>query len=186
MSTRVIAGSARGKRLKLVPGDSTRPIMDKVKEALFSIIGQDIIGTRFLDLFGGTGAVGIEALSRGADFVLFTELSRVAAQVIRENLAHTGFSARAEIRITNALQLLKQPPPGTFEYIYVAPPQYKGLWSEVLQLLDNQPGWLSEDTIVIVQIDPKEQIDLVLKHLRPYDQRRYGRTLLWFFESVSE
>lgn len=186
MSTRVIAGSAKGKRLKLVPGDSTRPIMDKVKEALFSIIGQEIVGTRFLDLFGGTGAVGIEALSRGAEFVLFTELSRVAAKVIRENLAHTNFSERAEVRIMNALELLRQQPPAEFDYIYVAPPQYKGLWIEVLQLLDSHPRWLGEDTIVIVQIDPKEQVDLALQHLRPYDQRRYGRTLLWFFETASE
>jgi 16S rRNA (guanine(966)-N(2))-methyltransferase RsmD len=186
MSTRVIAGSAKGQRLKLVPGDSTRPIMDKVKEALFSIIGQDIVDARFLDLFGGTGAVGIEALSRGAEFALFVELNRTAANTIRENLQQTRFTARAEVRLANALELLKQAPAGEFDYIYVAPPQYKGIWLEVLKQLDANPRWLGANTIVIVQIDPSEQVDVLCKHLRPYDLRKYGRTLLWFFETVVE
>ena len=77
MSARVISGKAKGKRLKLVPGDTTRPIMDRVKESLFNILG-DIGGTRWLDLFAGTGQVGIEALSRGAAAVVFVDKARAA------------------------------------------------------------------------------------------------------------
>ena len=80
LSLRVIAGKARGMKLKAVPGASTRPIMDRAKEALFSIIGSDIRGANFLDLFAGTGSVGIEALSRGAEFALFVELNWLARQ----------------------------------------------------------------------------------------------------------
>ena len=82
MSHRVIAGFAKGRKLKLVPGDSTRPIMDRVKEALFSIIGQSILDTQFLDLFGGTGSVGIEALSRGAAHVTFVERDRAPLRAL--------------------------------------------------------------------------------------------------------
>ena len=88
MSSRVISGKARGKRLKLVPGDTTRPIMDRVKENLFNILGV-VNGTRWLDLFAGTGQVGIEALSRGAAEVIFIDKARAAIQTIRDNLAHT-------------------------------------------------------------------------------------------------
>jgi 16S rRNA (guanine966-N2)-methyltransferase len=88
MSARVISGKARGKRLKLVPGDTTRPIMDRVKESLFNILGV-VSGTRWLDLFAGTGQVGIEALSRGAAAVVFVDSGRAAVQTVRDNLAFT-------------------------------------------------------------------------------------------------
>ncbi len=89
MSHRVIAGKARGRKLKPVPGDSTRPIMDRVKEALFSIIGTDIIDRTMVDIFAGTGAVGIEALSRGAAHVTFLDIEKSAVQTIYENLKTT-------------------------------------------------------------------------------------------------
>ncbi|HNS38872.1 MAG TPA: RsmD family RNA methyltransferase, partial [Promineifilum sp.] len=88
MPARVISGKAKGRRLKLVPGDTTRPIMDRVKESLFNILG-DIQGTRWLDLYAGTGQVGIEALSRGAAAVVFIDKARAAIQTIRDNLNHT-------------------------------------------------------------------------------------------------
>ena len=95
MSMRVIAGRAKGMRLKTVSGNSTRPIMDKVKEALFSILGQDITDSYFLDLFGGTGSVGIEALSRGAKQATFVELNRLAIRTIHENLQKTRLDQNA-------------------------------------------------------------------------------------------
>jgi 16S rRNA (guanine(966)-N(2))-methyltransferase RsmD len=185
MSSRVIAGTAKGRKLKLVPGDSTRPIMDRVKEALFSILGHFVRGSTFLDLFGGTGSVGIEALSRGAARAVFVEIDRHALQTIRDNLEHTQLSERAEVRAVNAFDLLKRPSDGAFDYIYIAPPQYKGLWREALLALDANPSWYHEESIVIVQIEPREQADIALTHLRPYDERRYGKTLLWFFEHVN-
>lgn len=184
MSTRVIAGSAKGRRLKLVPGENTRPIMDKVKEALFSIIGKNITDANFLDVFGGTGAVGIEALSRGAGYVLFTEMNRLAIATIEDNLRSTKLQDRADVRMVDAFELLKNPPDEHFDYIFIAPPQYKGLWKQCLQALDDNPAWLTPETTVIVQIDPREHEDLLFHHLRDYDQRRYGKTLLWFFEPI--
>lgn len=184
MSHRVIAGIAKGRRLKLVPGDSTRPIMDRVKEALFSIIGRDIIDTNFLDLFAGTGSVGIEALSRGARSATFIDLDRTAVQVVHENLKITQLADKAVVRRTDALNVIRGTPPAVpFEYIYVAPPQYKNLWLDALKVLDANAGWLPEGTEVIVQIDPKERQDVILEHLVEYDQRVYGKTLLWFFSA---
>ncbi|MBI5669173.1 MAG: 16S rRNA (guanine(966)-N(2))-methyltransferase RsmD [Chloroflexi bacterium] len=178
---RVIAGSAKGRRLKLVPGDSTRPVMDKVKEALFSIIGRDVLDSVWLDLFAGTGSVGIEALSRGAKLAVFVEIDRQAVQTIQDNLTLTRLGNRAVIRRTDVFRLLKQPPPQTFDFIYIAPPQYKSLWRQTLQALDSNPAWIPPGTIVIVQIDPSEQQPVMFAHLEAYDERRYGKTLLWFF-----
>lgn len=181
MPIRVIAGSAKGRRLKLVPGDTTRPVMDRVKEALFSILGRGIVGSCFLDLFAGTGSVGIEALSRGASQAVFVELDRRAVQTIHENLALAGLADRAIVRRTDVFQFLKHPPVQPFDYIYVAPPQYKGLWLETLRLLDADPGWTPPGVTIIVQIDPDEAQSVQLARLESYDQRRYGNTLLWFF-----
>jgi 16S rRNA (guanine(966)-N(2))-methyltransferase RsmD len=183
MSHRVIAGTARGRRLKLVPGDTTRPIMDRVKEALFSIIGRDIIGVALLDLFAGTGAVGIEALSRGADHVTFFDLERRAIDTIRENLKITGLTDSADVRRVDSLAALRKPPARQYDYIYIAPPQYKGMWLTALEALEANPAWIPEGTQVILQIDPKEVAPVNLKTLVEYNQRTYGKTLLWFFEA---
>jgi 16S rRNA (guanine966-N2)-methyltransferase len=184
MPIRVIAGSAKGRKLKLVPGDSTRPIMDRAKESLFNILGIDIQGCTFLDLFAGTGSVGIEALSRGAKRVLFIDTDKLAVRTIEENLAHTKLADRAEVKRTDAFAYLQKPKPEAFEYIYVAPPQYKGMWKEVLLALESHPAHLQPDGIVVVQIAPSEREELDLSTLRSYDERIYGNTLLWFFERI--
>ena len=186
MPIRVIAGTAKGRKLKLVPGDSTRPIMDRVKEALFNILGTGIRGCSFLDLFAGTGSVGIEALSRGADRVVFIDNDRLAIRTIHENLEHTRLAERAEVLRADAFAYLQQQNPEAFEYIYVAPPQYKGMWKAILLALDENPAHLQPDGVVVVQIDPREREDVTLDVLRLYDERVYGRTLLWFFERPAD
>lgn len=187
MSLRVIAGSARGMKLKPVPGDSTRPIMDRVKEALFSIIGQDIVDAVFLDLFGGTGSVGIEALSRGAKHTVFIDLNRRAITTIRQNLQHTKLQNKATVIQRNAFSIIENPPDRLYHYIYIAPPQYKEIWHQILKTLDNNKTWHNYDTIIIVQIDPREYDSaLEFKHLQEYDQRKYGQTLLVFYEFIGE
>jgi 16S rRNA (guanine(966)-N(2))-methyltransferase RsmD len=184
---RVIAGSAKGRKLKPVPGDSTRPVMDRVKEAVFSIIGRDILDARFLDLFSGTGGVGIEALSRGAVHATLVERDRLAVRTIQENLTATHLGEKAAIRRVDVFQFLKQPPsPIPFDFIYVAPPQYKDLWLNTLNALDANPRWIGEDTVVIVQMDPKEYKETPLEHLEEYDQRKYGRTLVVFYQRLAE
>lgn len=181
MPIRVIAGSAKGRRLKLVPGESTRPVMDRVKEALFSILGRDVLDSVWLDLFAGTGSVGIEALSRGAKLAVFVEIDRLAVKTIQDNLALTKLSERAVIRRADVFRLLRQPPTQSFDFIYIAPPQYKSQWLQALQALDSNPAWIPPGTVVIVQIDPSEQQPVTFAHLEAYDERRYGKTLLWFF-----
>lgn len=184
MSYRVIAGTAKGIRLKFVPGDTTRPIMDRAKEALFNILRNDLYDTTFLDLFAGTGSVGIEALSRGADHAVFLDIERAAVKTIEENLKLTRLADRATVLRQDAFGFLKEIPTRSFDYIYVAPPQYKGMWRRTLEALEANPAWLGESTRVIVQIDPKEQEPILLKHLQETETRRYGQTLLWFFETV--
>ncbi len=181
---RVIAGSAKGRKLKTVPGDTTRPVTDMVKEALFNILGWDVVKSEWWDLFGGTGAIGIEALSRGADFVRFSDMNRAPVETIRENVTHCGFDEKAEIRRGDAFSMLRSAPDRPFEYIYIAPPQYKGMWADALRLVDETPGWLTEDGEVIVQIHPKEYEEIALSNLKKYDERKYGSTMLVFYERL--
>ena len=181
---RVIAGSAKGHRLHSVPGDSTRPITDRTKESLFNILGADIQGCRFLDLFAGTGCVGIEALSRGALFARFLDKNQNAIHTIRSNLQLTRTAAQAEVVRMDAFHLLQGEPDRSFDYVYIAPPQYKELWKRALIDLDNNPNWLSPDAWVIVQIHPKEFSPTQLNNLVEFDQRRYGSTLLIFYERI--
>jgi 16S rRNA (guanine(966)-N(2))-methyltransferase RsmD len=182
MSIRVIAGSAKGTRLKLVPGDGTRPIMDRVKESLFNILGRLVLDSNFLDLFAGTGSVGIEALSRGAAHALLLDIDAKAVRTIEENLQLTRLADRAVVRRQDAFTLLRARPEQAFDIIYIAPPQYHQVWLRALEQLDLNPGWLAEDGCVIVQIDPNEKSTPHLVHLTPTDERRYGNTLLWFFK----
>ena len=165
MTLRVIAGRAKGRKLKSVPGDTTRPVTDRVKEALFNILAGDVDGSRWWDVFAGTGAIGIEALSRGASFVRFTDLNRAPIETIKFNVEHCGFSSQSEIRRGDAFTLLSKGPDAQFEYIYIAPPQYKEMWEKALELVDEDLNWLSEDGWVIVQIDPKEYKNLALENL---------------------
>lgn len=179
---RVIAGTAKGLRLKTVPGDTTRPITDIVKEALFNILGDEITDNLILDLFGGTGAVGIEALSRGASFVTFLDKGQQPVRIIQQNLVTTKFTDQAEVIRTDAFTYLAAPPKMDFDLIYVAPPQYKQMWQKAIKLIDLKPELLSHDGQVIVQINPIEWEELSLDNFVIFDTRKYGDTLLVFFE----
>ncbi len=186
---RIIGGKARGRRIKSVPGDTTRPVTDKVRQALFNIIGGDIERAAMLDLFAGTGSVGIEALSRGARYVRFVELNRQPLAVIRENLSITGLQEGAEVVHADAFRLLDRSPDQSFDYIFIAPPQYKELWSQALEKLDQNLAWLSADAWIIVQIHPIEYKpvgdELPLTSLQEFDRRNYGSTILVFYEQKS-
>ncbi len=182
---RVVGGVARGRRLRQVPGEGTRPIGDRVKEALFSILGADVEGARFLDLFAGTGSVGIEALSRGAAEAVFVDKATAAIRTLRENLSATGLTERASLVQQDTFAFLGQDPAQPFDYAFVAPPQYRGLWREVLLRLDERRAWLSEDGWVIVQIDPREDEPEGLSRLARFDERAYGQTKLIFYRAGS-
>lgn len=179
---RVIAGAAKGRQLYSVPGEGTRPISDRVKESLFSILGPDVEDSVWLDLFAGTGSVGIEALSRGARHIVFVDKAHQAATTVRRNLELTGMRERAQVIRGDALRYLRQPPPDPpFDYVYVAPPQYRELWSAALLALDENL-FLAPDGQVIVQIHPKEYSPTPLQRLKLASERRYGSTLLLFYQ----
>jgi 16S rRNA (guanine(966)-N(2))-methyltransferase RsmD len=177
---RVIAGKAKGRQLYFVRGPGTRPMTNRAKAALFSILAMDIREATFLDLFAGTGQVGIEALSRGAAEVVFVEVGAMALRTINMNLDLTDLEADATIVRADAFKYLERHPQ-PFDYIFVAPPQYRGWWARTLHVLDTHPGWLREDGWVIVQINPKEYEPVDLTHLILFDQRTYGSVMLCFY-----
>jgi 16S rRNA (guanine(966)-N(2))-methyltransferase RsmD len=183
---RVIAGIAKGRQLKSPKSPNVRPIMDRVKTALFDILAPEIVGARFLDLFAGAGGVGIEALSRGAEAATFVELDTETWRLIGENLRITGLGEHAETLHTDAFRFVERAHTSgrRYDIVYVAPPQYQGMAGRALAQLDARP--LTEPGgLVIVQIDPRERkdVDALEQHtLTPLDERRYGGTLLIFYE----
>jgi 16S rRNA (guanine966-N2)-methyltransferase len=179
---RVVAGSARGMRLRSVPGDKTRPITDRAKVSLFNILRPHLQGAALLDLFAGTGAVGIEALSEGAGFARMVDNQRAAVETISANLATTKLGAGAHVLQTDAFAHIGGRPDRAFDYVFIAPPQYHDLWKRALAAIDAQPAWLVEDGWAIVQIDPTEYEQLELANLEEFDQRKYGNVLLVFYE----
>jgi 16S rRNA (guanine966-N2)-methyltransferase len=181
MSTRVIAGRAKGRKLQMVPGEGTRPITDRAKEALFSIIGDWIQETRVLDLFGGTGAIGIEALSRGSSFAHFIERNRKAVLTIQANLQHCKLADQARVEQGDSFAFLDRYKGEAYDFIYIAPPQYQGLWKKALVLADSRPDLLAPFGVVVVQIHPREDEPLELQRLEEYDRRRYGSVELIFY-----
>jgi len=180
---RVIAGTAGGLRLTGPSSEGTRPISDRAKEALFNILGPDLEGVRFADLFAGTGAVGIEALSRGAARATFVERDRVAVGDIEENLERTGLDSAATVVRGDVFAALERTHEA-WDVVFVGPPQWESLWSRALQALDARPALLGPEAVVIAQLDPREDDeDLELENLARRDTRTYGRVRLAFFGS---
>jgi 16S rRNA (guanine(966)-N(2))-methyltransferase RsmD len=190
---RVVTGAAKGRKLKGPKTPGTRPIIDRVKTALFDILSWHVEDARFLDLFAGTGGVGIEALSRGASQATFIEMSLPIVKLIRENLQITGLSAHAEVLHMDSFKFLQNyaaagttsaPPVRTYDMIYVAPPQYHEMAAKALGMLDTSP-LLAAEGLIIVQIHPKERTGVAsvpLTKLVQTDERRYGSTLLMFYK----
>ena len=148
---RVIAGKARRLLLKTLPGDTTRPTTDKIKETLFNVMQGDVPGSAFLDLFAGSGAIGIEALSRGAERAVFVESDRRACTCIRDNLEHTHLSEDAAVMCSDALRALRMlEGKGTFDIIFMDPPYDRGLERTVLEYLAGS-DLAGEDTLIVVE-----------------------------------
>jgi 16S rRNA (guanine(966)-N(2))-methyltransferase RsmD len=158
---------------------------NRAKAALFSIIELNIKGARFLDLFAGTGQVGIEALSRGAAKTVFVEQGPAALRAIESNLTTTRLGANANLVRADVFRYLEGTPQ-PFDYVFVAPPQYRGWWMRTLQHIDSRPAWLQEDGWVIVQINPTEYEPVALTNLVLFDQRSYGSVMLCFYGRPAE
>ncbi len=148
---RVIAGTARRLRLKTLEGLETRPTTDRIKETLFNMIADGLFGCSFLDLFAGSGGIGIEALSRGAKRAVFVEKNPKACACVRENLAHTKLSAQAETMQADALDALARlSGRESFDYIYMDPPYGKELEKKALAFLADS-SLLAEDGVIIIE-----------------------------------
>ncbi|MBE5929760.1 MAG: 16S rRNA (guanine(966)-N(2))-methyltransferase RsmD [Lachnospiraceae bacterium] len=147
---RVIAGSRRSIRLTTVKGDKVRPTTDRIKETLFNILQPDIPGASFLDLFSGSGAIGIEALSRGAKEAVLVEQDREALTCIRTNLKATRFEAEAQVKPGDVISVLRTLQHAPFDLIFMDPPYDLGLEEKVLTVL-SQVSYVDEYTKIIVE-----------------------------------
>lgn len=150
---RVIAGKARRMQLKTPQGKDTRPTTDRIKETLFNMIQDELYGVRFLDLFSGSGGIGIEALSRGAEFAYFVEQNKSAAAIIQDNLDTTHLANQGKVLVMSAISsLLALSGQETFHVVFMDPPYGKGLEKEVL----SHPAFLNvleKQALVIVEAD---------------------------------
>ena len=167
---RVITGSARGKRLKTPENYDIRPTTDNVKESVFNIIQFDIEGRRVLDLFAGTGQLGIECLSRGAKSAVFVDEDRKAVKIIQDNLKACGF--QAPVFQENALRFLEHC--GTFDLIFVDPPYDAGLYENVLKTI-NSVDILSDGGIIVCESRRETTIPELEAPYRKGREYRYGK-----------
>jgi len=180
---RVISGTARGKKLSSLEGLETRPTLDRVKEALFNIIQFDLKDAKILDLFSGSGALAIEALSRGATEAVLCDNSNKAIQIINRNLKDTRLEEKAKVINKDYLTVIKQLHNGSkkFNIIFLDPP-YKT--NHVIIAIEQilQYNLLEEDGIIIVETDDKNRIEEIKKNknIEVYDTRKYGTVLIIF------
>jgi 16S rRNA (guanine(966)-N(2))-methyltransferase RsmD len=177
---RIISGSARGRRLKAPAGKLTRPTSDRVREAIFNILGAPEQDMWVLDLFAGSGALGLEALSRGAAGCLFVEQNPAALQVLRRNVAELGFESSSQIQRGDALRALKRHLPHRFGWIFVDPPYRAGLYQPILELVERGQH-LAEGGLLIVEHDRRHPPAQSTGCLIRTDHRQYGDTEVSFY-----
>lgn len=176
---RVISGSRRGRKLVSFEGGSIRPTTDRVKESMFNLISDYVYGARVLDLFGGSGALSIEALSRGAETAQIVDADKKSVEVIKKNTELTGFEKEAKITLTGAEKFLAYSA-DQYDIIFLDPPYNKGFIKPIIQTI-SEKGLLSEDGIVVLESDycddhgEFEGLDIL-------KQRKYGRTYITVYK----
>jgi len=179
---RVISGTLKGKKLQSFSGTKIRPTSDRVKESLFNILGRELMeGAAVLDLFSGTGNLGIESLSRGARLACFAENDRESIKTIRANLNSCGLTGKADIitlDVLKALQLLEKRGDG-FDVIFLDPPYMKGLAGRTLKALGESS--VAKDALVVAEHAAKEELQGSYGTLNLTDERRYGDTTISFY-----
>lgn len=186
---RVIAGEARGRRLQAPRGDRTRPTSDRVREALFSSVAGQVAGATVLDLYAGSGALGIEALSRGAAFAVFVETDRGALRAIDANLSALRLHARARVAAVDAGRFCRGPGPEVFDLVVCDPPYTEGLAAVIDRIVAlDRAGGLRPGAVVAVERDRRD-LGLAaptpppLVHVR---DRAYGDTVLRYLRRPPE
>lgn len=181
---RVITGSARGRRLLELEGTETRPTTDRVKEGIFNIIQFDIEGRKILDLFAGTGQLGIEALSRGAASAVFVEQRRDAASLVRENLKLTGLSDRARVVCGDALAFLAAAGE-RFDLIFLDPPYAAHLWDDALDAI-SRFDILANHGIIICESPTDREMPPLPPPCFLHRTYRYGRIKITTYHREEE
>jgi len=178
---RIIAGEMRGRRLKTIPGWQTRPTADKVKGAIFNVLGSKVRGARVLDLFAGTGNLGIEALSRGAVSAVFVDKNYAAWKVIQENLSLFP-DKQVQVKRMDALAYLESLDPSVeFDLIFLDPPYRQGWVEKVLGHLQ-KVNHLSDLGVIVIETAADEQLP---EQLAPFEVRivkEYGDTKVWYLQ----
>ncbi|NUT36297.1 MAG: 16S rRNA (guanine(966)-N(2))-methyltransferase RsmD [Hamadaea sp.] len=188
--TRIVAGVFGGRRLTAPSGQQTRPTSDRVREALFSslesLYGGDLRDLRFADLYAGSGAVGLEALSRGASDAVFVESDPRTAKIVRDNIATLGVTARTQVLTSKVTTAVAGPPPGgAFDVIFADPPYAVGE-DEVAAVLAGlaENGWLAPDAVVVVERSRRSPEPSWVQDITGERSRRYGETTLWYGRAV--
>jgi 16S rRNA (guanine966-N2)-methyltransferase len=187
--TRIIGGSAGGRRLRAPSGDRTRPTSDRVREALFSSLDSDLgslAGLRFLDLYAGSGAVGLEARSRGAGVVTLVEHDRRTASLIRDNVRALGFSG-VEVVAGAVGRVLGAPARAPYDVVFLDPPytlSTEDVLADLVALVEH--GWLAPGAVVVVERSSRSGELTWPDGLLPSRTRRYGETTLWYGHASGE
>ena len=179
---RIIAGTAKGMRLKAPKGMNTRPTTDRVKESVFGILANDLIDAEVLDLFAGTGNLGLEALSRGAATAVFIDKQAQSIKVMMENAILTNLAGNAVICREDVMQALRrfQNNGKSFDLVFCDPPYNLGLMPKVLQFLD-ESRILRDGGILVMEHSRHEKLPAELKRIVAYRSESYGETDVSFF-----
>ena len=179
---RIISGLARGTKLYTLEGEHTRPTLDRVKESLFNIIKNDIPESTFLDLFSGSGAIGLEAASRGAKKVILCDKSKEAIQIIRKNIEKTHLEEKVELYQLDYERLLKEKIKEEIDIIYIDPPYETNYAIKSIQIMIENK-LINENTNIIIETDKEEIISHIEKmQIDIKDKRKYGRATLIFLK----
>jgi len=183
---RVISGSAKGLKLITLEGMSTRPTTDRVKENLFNIIAPYIADSIVLDLFAGSGSLGIEALSRGAQSVVFSDQSEKSIEIINKNLKNTKFLEKSEVFWGEAQLILKKlsHQGKKFDIIFLDPPYKNEIVPKILHDLQIS-GILNDRVLIVAETDIVDELPNELGSLIVSKIQKYGKTKLTFFRSIS-
>ncbi len=179
---RVIAGCAKGHKLKTVKGLTTRPTSDRVKESMFNIIAAQLDSAYVLDVFAGTGSLGIEALSRGAEQAIFFDKSSECCDLIKDNLVHTKLAEKAEVYTTDFVCGIERlhAQDRKFDLILLDPPYNKNFIQETLKTLINN-DIIRDDGIVVAEHSLSDNLPVASGRLEAIDSRKYGDTVLTIY-----
>ena len=181
---RITGGVYSGRRLHTPKSSQIRPMRDQVRSALFNILRDLVEGSRFLDLFAGTGSVGIEALSRGAEHVTFVDKSREAISILSENIAELGAEDATTIIRADVFNWLENESSSgsAFDLIFVGPPYYHNLAHETLKLL-GQARLSAPEAVIFAEVFKKEQLESQYGWLSQIDERLYGDNKIHFYQA---